>query len=181
MKYFWICCAAVLCIILSGCAGISRETAKAEPPEQIDTNAEVPDKGPEAAPPAEAPASPAEPESSPEDDPFLGRWQAAENPQYYMDISGGGEDGYTIEITFADDTKGNTVWQVSGAYDEIWEGVAYTGAKYEDTVNADGTVTRTPVLEREEISGMVFIEDGGILRWIDDFDHAGDDLSFERE
>lgn len=35
--------------------------------------------------------------------------------------------------------------------------------------------------EREKVTGMVYLEDDKTLYWMDGFDHAGDDMSFEKE
>ena len=175
------CLLVILCVALSGCAGNQRETQKSEPLEREDTRQEV-QEGTSAAPsPADEPESSAEPGPTPEDDEFSGRWQAVESPQYYMDIVKGDGDSYTLEIVWAGASRGDVIWQVSGNYDETWGGVAYTGAKYEDVVKEDGTIDRTPIPEREEVTGMVYLEDDGTLHWIDDFDHTGDDMSFEKE
>lgn len=174
MKKRLVCCFVMLCMVLSGCAGNRREA----PPEQEDTRQEAPDGA--SAAPAEGPEASPEPDPAPEEDAFSGRWQAVESPQCYMDIAKADGDGYTLEIVWAGASRGDVVWQAAGRYDELWEGVAYTGAKYEDVVGEDGTVDRTPIPEREEVTGMVFLEDDGTLHWIDDFDHMGDDLSFEK-
>ena len=180
MKKLWICYFAALCIVLSGCAGNRQEGQKSETLEQEDTQQEAQDRTSAEPSQAKDPETSAELDSVPEDDRFSGRWQAVETPQYYMDIASGGGDSYTIEIIWAGASQGNVVWQVTGSYDETWEGVAYVGAKYEDVVKEDGTIDRIPVPEREEVTGMVYLEDDGTLYWIDDFDHAGDDLSFEK-
>lgn len=177
MKQFWICCFAILCMALSGCAGNRQE----DPPEQEASRQGVQDQEAVVLPREGDLELPAEPDSAPEDNLFSGRWQAAETPQYYMDIAGGDGDSYTIEITWSGASRGNVVWQATGSYDETWEGVAYVGAKYEDVVKEDGTIDRIPVPEREEVTGMIYLEEDGTLHWIDDFDHAGDDMSFEKE
>ena len=169
MKKRLVCCFVILCMVLSGCAGKQGEAQK--PLEQEDARQEA---GASAAPSQEE-----EPEPTPEEDAFSGRWQAVESPQRYMDIARG--DGYTLEIVWSGASRGDIIWQAVGSYDEIWGGVAYTGAKYEDVVKEDGTIDRIPVPEREEVTGMVYLEDDGTLRWIDDFDHMGDDMRFEKE
>ena len=169
MKKRLVCCFVILCMVLSGCAGKQGEAQK--PLEQEDARQEA---GASAAP-----SQAEEPEPTPEEDAFSGRWQAVESPQYYMDIARG--DGYTLEIVWSGASRGDIIWQAVGSYDEIWGGVAYTGAKYEDVVKEDGTIDRIPVPEREEVTGMVYLEDDGTLRWIDDFDHMGDDMRFEKE
>ena len=169
MKERLVCCFAILCMVLSGCAGKQGEAQK--PLEQEDARQEA---GASAAP-----SQAEEPEPTPEEDAFSGRWQAVESPQCYMDIARG--DGYTLEIVWSGASRGDIIWQAVGSYDEIWGGVAYTGAKYEDVVKEDGTIDRIPVPEREEVTGMVYLEDDGTLRWIDDFDHMGDDMRFEKE
>ena len=180
MKKIWLCCAVLLCIVLAGCAGGQQAAQKTEPQEPGVAQQEVQNKESEAPPQANDVESPGKSETGAEDDAFAGRWQAVETPQYYMDISRN-DSGYTLEIVWAGASRGNIVWRVTGTYDEDWGGVAYTGAKYEDVVQEDGTIDSVPVPEREEISGMVYLEDDGTLRWIDDFDHAGDDLSFAKE
>lgn len=180
MTKFLLSCLVVLCMALSGCAGNQREPEKIEPPEQKDTQEEVQKELSPAPSQAGKTEPPAEPDPAPEDDGFSGRWQAVEDSECYMDIAKE-EDSYTLEIVKAGDSQGNTVWQAAGSYDEIWGGVAYTGAKYEEVVKDDGTVDRVPVPEREEVTGMVYLEEDGTLHWVDDFDHAGDDISFERE
>lgn len=179
MKKRLACCFVILCVALSGCAGNQRETQKTEPPEQEDTRQEVQDEAPAA--PSQADESESFAEPAPEDDAFSGRWQAVESPQYYMDITKEDGDSYALEIVWAGASRGDVIWLAAGSYDETWEGVAYTGAKYEDVVKEDGTIDRTPIPEREEVTGMVYLEEDGTLRWIDDFDHAGDDMSFEKE
>lgn len=174
-------CFLALCMVLSGCAGDRRAAREPGPLEQEDTGREVRDGASADRVRAKAPESSPEPDSTARDDEFSGRWQAIENPQYYMDITGGDEGGYTLEIVWAGASRGNIVWQAAGSYDETWGGVAYTGAKYEDIVREDGTIDRTSVPEREEVTGMVYLEDARTLRWIDDFDHTGDDMSFEKE
>lgn len=173
MKQYGICCIAVLCILLSGCAGGRREIDAPEPPDQEEPRQEAGDQPSGLLPREEMP------EAAPEDSAFAGRWQAVEAPQYHLEITGQDDGTYVIEVTCA--SRETTVWQVSGAYDETWEGIAYVGAKYEEVVREDGSVDRVPVPEREEITGMVYLEEDGVLRWIEDFDHAGDDLSFTRE
>lgn len=179
MKKFLVCCLLAFCMALSGCTGNQGEDQKTGPVEQENTRREVQDGAVVDTSQAKEPESPAESEA--EDDAFTGKWQAVESPQYYMDITKEDEDGYTLEIVWAGASRGNIVWQVAGSYDEAWEGVAYTGAKYEDVVKEDGTIERIPVPEREEVTGMVYLEDDGTLHWIDDFDHMGDDMSFEKE
>ena len=169
MKKRLVCCFVILCMVLSGCAGKQGEAQK--PLEQEDARQEA---GASAAP-----SQAEEPEPTPEEDAFSGRWQAVESPQCYMDIARG--DGYTLEIVWSGASRGDIIWQAVGSYDEIWGGVAYTGAKYEDVVKEDGTIDRIPVPEREEVTGLVYLEDDGTLRWIDDFDHMGDDMRFEKE
>lgn len=183
MKKRLTSCLLILCIALSGCAVNQREAQKMEPPGQEGARQEVQDGASAVPSQAEGPESPAEPDSTPEDedDVFSGRWQAAESPQYYMDIAKGDGGSYTLEIVWAGASRGDIIWQVAGSYDETWGGVAYTGAKYEDVVKEDGAIDRTPIPEREEVTGMVYLEDDGTLHWIDDFDHAGDDMSFEKE
>ena len=181
MKKRLTCCILALCMALSGCAVNQRETQKTEPPEQEGTRQEIQDDASAVPPQAEGLESSVEPGSAPEDDAFSGRWQAVESPEYYMDITKGDGGVYTLEIVWAGASRGDVVWQASGSYDETWGGVAYTGAKYEDVVKEDGTIDRTPIPEREEVTGMVYLEDDGTLRWIDDFDHAGDDMGFEKE
>lgn len=177
MKKRLVCCFVILCMVLSGCAGKQGEAQK--PLEQEDARQEA---GASAAPSqAEEPEPSAEPEPTPEEDAFSGRWQAVESPQCYMDIARGDGDGYTLEIVWSGASRGDIIWQAVGSYDEIWGGVAYTGAKYEDVVKEDGTIDRIPVPEREAVTGMVYLEDDGTLRWIDDFDHMGDDMRFEKE
>ena len=174
MKKRLVCCFVILCMALSGCAGKQGEAQKPGPLEQ--------EAGASAAPSqAEEPESSEEPEPTPEEDAFSGRWQAVESPQCYMDIARGDGDSYTLEIVWAGASQGDVVWQAVGSYDRIWEGVAYTGAKYEDVLREDGTINQTPIPEREEVTGMVYLEDDGTLHWIDDFDHMGDDMSFEKE
>ena len=169
MKKRLVCCFVILCMVLSGCVGKQGEAQK--PLEQEDARQEA---GASAAP-----SQAEEPEPTPEEDAFSGRWQAVESPQCYMDIARG--DGYTLEIVWSGASRGDIIWQAVGSYDEIWGGVAYTGAKYEDVVKEDGAIDRIPVPEREEVTGMVYLEDDGTLRWIDDFDHMGDDMRFEKE
>ena len=169
MKKRLVCCFVILCMALSGCAGKQGEAQK--PLEQEDARQEA---GASAAP-----SQAEEPEPTPEEDAFSGRWQAVESPQCYMDIARG--DGYTLEIVWSGASRGDIIWQAVGSYDEIWGGVAYTGAKYEDVVKEDGTIDRIPVPEREEVTGMVYLEADGTLRWIDDFDHMGDDMRFAKE
>jgi len=98
-----------------------------------------------------------------------------------MEISCADGGGYAIEISLSRSSTENTVWQLTGTYDEDWDGIAYTGAKYEETAADSGAVQRTPVPERGEISGLISLEDDGALQWTDDFDHTGDGLRFERE
>ncbi len=180
MKERLVCCFAILCMVLSGCAGNQGEAQKTGSLEQEDARQDV-QEGASAAPSqAEGPESSAEPDPTPEDDAFSGRWQAVESPQYYMNIARGDGDSYTLEIVWAGASQGDVIWQAVGSYDKIWGGVAYTGTKYEDVVKADGTIDRTPIPEREEVTGMVYLEDDGTLYWIDDFDHTGDDMSFEK-
>lgn len=185
MKKFLVCCFVALCVMLTGCAGNQQRVQKPEPPEQEDVQQEVPGGETEDSPQPEDQANPTEPDISPEDaappDQFAGTWRDSGTSQYYMKISRGGEDSYTIEINWSRSSQENTVWQLTGAYDETWEGIAYIGAKYEDITTENGTVERKPVLEREEITGLIYFEDDGTLHWIDDFDHTGDDLSFEKE
>lgn len=181
MKKRLVYCLLAFCVVLSGCAGNQREAQQTGPLEEKDTRQGVQDGASAAPSQAEEPELCGEPDSALEDDVFYGRWQAVENPQYYMDIAGGDGDSYALEITWAGASRGDIVWQAAGSYDEIWGGVAYTGAKYEDVAKEDGTIDRIPVPEREEVTGMVYLEDDGTLRWIDDFDHMGDNLSFEKE
>lgn len=173
MKKLLASCFLAFCIVLSGCAGNQRQ--KTGPLEQENPRREVSDGA------YGAPSRANEPESAPEEDAFSGRWQAVESPQYYMDITGEDGDSYTLKITWAGASRGDIVWQAAGSYDEVWGGIAYTGAKYEDVVKEDGTIDRISVPEREEVTGMVYLEDDGTLRWIDDFDHMGDDMSFQKE
>lgn len=44
-----------------------------------------------------------------------------------------------------------------------------------------GSTERRPIPDREEVTGFIYLEEDGTLAWIDDFDHAGDDLHFTRE
>lgn len=181
MKKQLVCCFVILCVALSGCAGSQRETQKTGPLEQEDARQEIQNEAPAAPSQADGPESSVEAGPTPEDNAFSGRWQAAESPQYYMDITKEDGDNYTLEIVWAGASRGDVIWLAAGSYDETWGGVAYTGAKYEDVVKEDGTIDRTPIPEREEVTGMVYLEEDGTLRWIDDFDHAGDDMSFEKE
>ena len=181
MKKRLVFCFVIFCMVLSGCAGNQREDQKTGPLEQEDARQEVQDGASAAPSQAEGTEPPANPEPTPEDDAFAGRWQAVESPQYYMDIARGDGDIYTLEIVWAGASQGDIVWQAAGSYDKTWGGVAYTGAKYEDVVKEDGTIDRTPIPEREEVTGMVYLEDDGTLHWIDDFDHMGDDMRFEKE
>ena len=181
MKKSLTYCLLILSIALSGCTVNQQEVQDTELLEQKDVQQEVQDDASAASSQAEEPEFSAEPDSTPEDDVFSGRWQAAESPEYYMDIVKGDSGSYTLEIVWAGASRGDVIWQVAGSYDETWGGVAYTGAKYEDVVKEDGAIDRTPIPEREEVTGMVYLEDDGTLHWIDDFDHAGDDMSFEKE
>jgi len=164
MKKFWVCCFAALCLTAAGCNGDRPQAEK--PPEQ-----EV-----QAEPPAEP-----ETEATAATDPYAGTWRDSGASSCRMEISCADGGGYTIEISLSQSSTENTVWQLTGTYDEDWNGIAYTGAKYEETTSDSGAVQRTPVPEREEISGLISLEDDGALHWLDDFDHAGDDLRFERE
>lgn len=180
MKQIWICCAALLSVVLTGCAGSQQAAQKAEPQEQGVAQQEIQDQESEVPLQVNHSEFPAESETGAEDDAFTGRWQAVESLQYYMDISSN-DGGYTLEIVWSDASRGDIVWRVTGTYDEDWGGIAYTGTKYEDVVKEDGTIDSIPVPEREAVSGMVYLKDEGTLHWIDDFDHAGDDLSFVKE
>ena len=166
MKKFWVCCIAALCLTAAGCNGDRPQEGKLEPPEQEVRN--------------DLPAEP-ETEDIAATDPYAGTWRDTGTASCCMEIDCAGGGGYTIEISLSQSSAGNTVWQLAGTYDEDWDGIAYTGAKYEETASDSGAVQRTPVPEREEISGLISLEDNGTLHWTDDFDHAGDDLSFERE
>lgn len=162
MKKFWVCCFAALCVALAGCAGGPKEPQKTEPPPQVTARQEVP-------PPEDAAFS----------DQFAGTWLARDMPQYRIHISSGDGERYAIEILRSD--SGRTVWRLTGTYDEIWEGIAYIGSKYEDVPAGEGTDGRTPAPDREEITGLLYLEDDGALYWLDDFDHAGDGLCFAKE
>ena len=166
MKKFWVCCIAALCLTAAGCNGDRPQEGKLEPPEQEVRN--------------DLPAEP-ETEDIAATDPYAGTWRDTGTASCCMAIGCADGGGYTIEISLSQSSAGNTVWQLAGTYDEDWDGIAYTGAKYEETASDSGAVQRTPVPEREEISGLISLEDNGTLHWTDDFDHAGDDLSFERE
>lgn len=179
MKKLGICLFAALCAVLSGCAGAQREIREEAPPEQPEARQEAQD-GTAAEPTREEPPEPSgKVVPAAEDGGFTGRWQAVENPECGLDIRGREEGGYTIEIT-CPGGQGTAVWQAEGAYDETWEGLAYMGTKYEELVKEDGSVERIPAPEREEVTGMVYLEEDGALLWIDDFDHAGEGLRFER-
>ena len=185
MKKFCMCCFAALCMVLAGCTGNHQRVQKPEPSEQENVQQEVPGREAEDSPRSEDQANPIEPNIAPEDavssDQFTGTWRDSGTSQYYMEIIREGEDSYIIEINWNRSSRESTVWQLTGAYDETWEGIAYIGAKYEDITAENGTVERKPVLEREEITGLIYFEDNGTLYWIDDFDHTGDNLSFEKE
>ena len=167
MKKFWVCCIAALCLTAAGCNGDQRQAENLEPPEQETQGAQETQEEP-----------PAEPETEDTTDPYAGTWR---DTGAHMEISCADGGGYTIEISLSHSSTENTVWQLAGTYDEDWNGIVYTGAKYEETASDGGAVQRAPVPEREEISGLISLEDNGTLHWTDDFDHAGDDLSFERE
>ena len=174
MKKFWVCCLTALCVVLAGCAGDPEENRETEPPPQIDARQEAPLS--EALPP-EAPPS----EGGAFSDQFTGSWLAGDMPQYSINISSKDGADYAIEILRSDSPADRTIWQLTGTYDEIWEGIAYVGSKYEEVPIGDGTDGRTPVPDREEITGLLYIEDNGTLYWLDDFDHEGDSLYFVKE
>ena len=181
MKKRLVYCFVIFCMALSGCAGNQREDEKTGHLEQENAQQEVQDGASASPSQVEGPESSAEPVPTLEDDAFSGRWQAVESPQYYMDIARGNGDSYTLEIVWVGASQGDVIWQAAGSYDKTWGGVAYTGAKYEDVLKEDGTIDRIPIPEREEVTGMVYLEDDGTLYWIDDFDHMGDDMRFEKE
>ena len=187
MKKFWVCCIMVLSAALSGCAAPQPETpdrpdAPLSGGEILDlSQANAPDSPEDAKAPdvPETPEPSAEPAPAPEEassDQYVGIWEDPDAPEYRMEIGAGDEGGYAIEIRRSRGAQETDVWQLTGTYDEIWDGIAYTGARY--TESADGE--RTPVPDREEISGLIYFEDDGALCWIDDFDHAGADLAFEK-
>ena len=166
MKKFLVCCFAALCLTAVGCNGDRPQEAKLEPPEQ---------KRQEELPPEP------EAENAATLDQYAGTWRDSGGSPCYMEISCEDGGGYAIEINWSQSSTENTVWQLTGTYDEDWKGIAYIGAKYEDITSDSGSVQRTPVPEREEITGLICFEVDGALHWIDDFDHTGDDLSFEKE
>ena len=168
MKKFLACCFMALSMLLSGCAGEQREAQKPVP--QISAQQE-----------ARAAESPTQPDKLEEQadvysDQYTGTWRDMEDPQYGMIISSADGSSYTIEVTWSGSSQSSTVWQLTGTYDDIWEGIAYVGAKYEEIEGE-----RLPVPDREEITGLFYIGENGALLWIDDFDHAGDRLHFVKE
>ena len=167
MKKLWVCCFAVLCMVLAGCAGGRQEGRKPETPRQEETQREVQSSRLEASAPPEIPVYA---------DEYTGRWRASDAPQWAADIRSADGSGYTIEIAGND-----AAWEASGEYDEVWQGIAYVGTKYMETTNSGGAAERRPVPDREEVSGFIYIEEDGTLVWVDDFDHAGDDLHFVKE
>lgn len=176
MKKFWVCCFAAACVVLSGCAkGQPEQTGQTD---QADVPQETASGERQDLPQPEAPAGPeAPPEAEASGDPFIGTWQDPDTPQCRMEVTGGCGDGYAIEIVWSREPGESEVWQLTGTYDDIWEGVAYVGAKYTE----DASAARTPVPDREEITGFLSFADDGALSWIDDFDHAGDGLAFAAE
>lgn len=184
MKMFWICCLVALCLLLSGCAGFQQKERQEETPNQADARQEVLDKEPEFPLREEGPEVPAEPDAvkeTEENDAFVGKWHASDSSQCDMDIKRGDEGNYTIEIIKRRDPQEAAVWVLTGTYDEIWEGIDYIGAKYEEITGENGNAERVPVPEREEVTGLIFFKNDGILNWEEIFDHAGDDLDFVKE
>lgn len=182
-KNFCVCCIAALCAALAGCAGNSQSK---QPPEVPVQAVQIEPTGAEIAvlPPSEEPIpiSPAVPEdeNATDTDQFVGTWQAVDAPEYRICISRGSGSGYIVDINWDRNEQETIVWQLAGPYDEIWEGIDYLGAKFVETAGKDGSVVRTPVPEREEITGLIYFEDDGTLHWYDEFDHTGDKISFER-
>lgn len=185
MKKLWVCCAAALCAVLAGCATNRQEPREPDPPVVQQAAPEektiIPDEGPAAPPQEEKREEPAAPEDAAPGDPYAGAWRDPKAPECRMEIGLGDDGVYSIEVTRTDSPQESTVWLLTGTYDEIWEGIDYIGAKYTETADAGGAVQRTMVPDREEITGLIFFRDGGPLQWEEIFDHAGDNLMFERE
>lgn len=170
-RKFWIdrLAALALCALLTGCAGGGPSPGTpSEPP--LETQ-------PEAAEPMETPPEAEEPVLA-EDalTPFLGTWQDPDAPQCQMSVSRE-ENGCRIDIIFTSGAD-RAIWQLAGSYDEIWEGVAYLGTRWDEHTLENGEVERT--LVREEATGLLYFDGGETLLWLDDFDHTGENLAFVR-
>ncbi|MDE7242457.1 MAG: hypothetical protein K2O18_00535 [Oscillospiraceae bacterium] len=181
MRKLLASCLAALCLTLAGCGGGHQEEQNIKLPDQMDTQQEVQSSGSDFLPQAEKTEAPAVSGDQAFSGQFTGIWRAPDAPQYTVDISSGNGTGYTIEITCSVSSQENTVWQLTGLYDDIWEGIAYIGTKYKDITSEGVTVERVSVPEREEITGLLYLEEYGVLHWLDEFDHTGDNLYFVKD
>lgn len=164
---------AVLCVLLAGCSVTQSPSA--------DLSA-----GPPAsAAQTETPANPVKADAPPEEEPapqgiadvYVGEWQDAEDGpsggQCRLSIDCGANGIYGIDIRW-DDSR----WRFTGTYDEIWEGIDYIGARYSEQTLDGGEVQSTAVLEEE--TGMLYLDEGGVLQWEDTFEHMGENMKFGR-
>lgn len=182
MKTLWICCFTALCLMLSGCAGLPQRNQQEESPNQRNVPQEELDEKTEVVPQEEDSEIFTAPDAAAEDDyGFAGKWRASDSSQCYIDIKCGDDGSYAIEAIRSGDSQETAVWVLTGTYDEIWEGIDYIGAKYEEVTDENGNVERVPVPEREEVTGLIFFKRDGVLNWEEIFDHAGDGLDFVKE
>lgn len=104
-------------------------------------------------------------------------WQDAEDGpsggQCRLSIDCGANGIYGIDIRW-DDSR----WRFTGTYDEIWEGIDYIGARYSEQTLDGGEIQSTAVLEEE--TGMLYLDEGGVLQWEDTFEHMGENMKFGR-
>lgn len=177
--------ALALCALLVGCAGGPESPPSSPAPAQLESSrqsedpihAEEPTQAGEPAQ-AEGPAQAEEPAPDDALTPFLGVWQDPDAPQCRIDVRRGEDGGCLIDITWTSGAD-TSLWHLTGAYDEIWEGVSYLGTRQDEHPGENGGVEST--LVHEEATGLLYFEDSGALIWLDDFDHMGENLSFVRE
>lgn len=109
---------------------------------------------------------------------YVGHWWDTYSERCNMEINSSDGIYYTIDINWSSGATDNTHWSFYGTYDEMANGIHYSGSRIEEYYSDSGDVQETYVYDNGD--GLIWMGDDGMLYWDDNVEGQGANCSFER-